>query len=153
MVERTLEQRLLETTDRNEGDRRLGRESRQIGDALGNAMEDAHVTGHGTTGDKIAFATRREQRHDLWIADVDAEMVEICEVTLARDQQLRTEPRIQLGWWAAVYDENRQLETSELDRQCQTHRARANDRYIEVLRRKRELRHGPAPSASAVVRG
>ena len=149
-LQSTLEQGLLKTTDRNESHGRLSRERGQISDALGLVADDTHLAGNRTAGDEITFATRREQRHDLWIADVDAQCIEICEVTLASHEQLRTQTRVELRWWAAVDDENCKLEACKLDRQCQTHRTGADDRYVELLREV-ELSHGTRPSPSAEV--
>ena len=150
-LESTLEQCLLQTTDRNQRERRLRGECRQIMRALGNATKDPYLTGNRAASDEVTLATRREQRHDLRIANVYAEMVEIREVTLASHEQLRTQPWVELWWWAAVYDENCKLQACKLDRQRQTHRACTNDRYIKLRRGKRGLRHDTRPSAAAAV--
>jgi hypothetical protein len=150
MLKRALEQRLLKTTDRNQSNGRLCRERRQIC-TLGSVANDAHLTGNRAARNEITLATRREQRHDLRIANVDTQRVEVCEITLASHEQLWTQTRIELRRWAAVYDQNCKLEACKLDRESQTYRAGADNRYIKLHRREKGLRHDTRPSAPAVV--
>ena len=63
--------------------------------------------------------------------DVDAEVLEVREVTRARHEQLRTHGRVHLV--APVDDQNVQLETRELDRDRETDRSRTDDGDIMLV--------------------
>ena len=58
-------------------------------------------------------------------------MLEVRKITRARDEQLGTHRRVLLG--APVDEQHLELVARELDRDRETDRSRADDRYIELL--------------------
>ena len=86
MVQSTLEQHLLQTTDRHERARRLRSELPQVCCLWRHAGQCRDATADRATRRQIRLAARRQQRHDLRVADVDTEVREVREVAITRDQ-------------------------------------------------------------------
>jgi hypothetical protein len=86
MLQSTLEQHLLQATDRHECARRLRGELPQIRGLRRHARQCRNATADRATRREVRLAARRQERHDLRVADVDTEVIEVCQVTCARNQ-------------------------------------------------------------------
>jgi hypothetical protein len=133
MRERALEQCLLKASDRNQRERWLRREGPQVACSLRLAAQRDYLATDDASGRVITFAARLEQRHGVWVANVDPQVHQVCEVATPRDEELRANPRILGERWTTIDNQRREAGARGLDREGETNRSRTDDSYVKFL--------------------